>query len=242
MTDTTTTPQQPSTPADSSGQAPATQPATPAAPAGEQTPAPATNGQGGTPQQPAQQPAQQGAQQGEPKFTQADLDRIINDRITRERESQQKQWMAALGIQDPNAAKDPQQAAKAAQEQAATATQFAVDTLAEAVALSAGIKPDRVPVFLAVAKQAGLLTNVDLAKPTEARTALTAALTAKAGEFPEWKASTVAPSSGGDRGVPQNGKRQWAKSELDNMSHAEMEKNLPEVQAALAEGRVDFNR
>lgn len=41
---------------------------------------------------------------------------------------------------------------------------------------------------------------------------------------------------------PSSQSRTWMKSELDSMSQADMEKNLDEVQAAITEGRVDWDR
>lgn len=237
MTDTTTTPQQPSTPADS-GQAPATQPAAPAAPAGEQTPAPATNGQGGTPQQPTSQ--------GNKTFTQSQLDEILKDRLGRERQTwenklaeQNKALAAALGYKDPAAAPDPADAVKAAQASAEAALQRADTASARALAIAAGIPKESIPVFMRLVDVAGALKDVDRADDAAVETALQAAVDEALAAAPAFKASPVAASSGGDRSaVTSDGKKIWTRDELAKLSEAELIRHADDIASAQAEGRI----
>lgn len=236
MTDTTTSPQQPAAPADSG---PATTPAAPAAPADAPAQAPATSGQGGTTQQ---QPA---AGQGEPKFTQADLDRVIADRLGRERAGwetklaeQNKALAAALGFKDPSDAPDPAAAVKAAQAAADAALQRADTASARALAIAAGIPKESIPVFMRLVDVAGALKDVDRGDDTAVEAALQGAVDEVLKAAPQFKASPVASSSGGDRAVTTDGKKIWTRDELANMSEAELIKNADEIAKAQAENRI----
>lgn len=170
------------------------------------------------PTPPANPPAPQGAptpQAGQPgdgqqlvQMTQDRFDQLWTERLDRAKQSWQqeqkqaeaernKALAAALGITDPNATPDPAKLLEQAQQQAQASRDMAVNATAQSLALAAGIKPERVETFVAIAKQAGLFNNVDLSD-ANARTALKAAVEAKVNEFPEWKGSALPPSSGGD--------------------------------------------
>lgn len=242
MTQPTTTPspQQPSTPAaPTAPAAPAApaQPAAPAAPTGAPAQAPATSGQGGTPQQ----------QPTEPKtFTQDELEGILKDRLGRERQGwearlaeQNKALAAALGYKDPAAAPDPADAVKAAQASAEAALQRADTASARALAIAAGIPKESIPVFMRLVDVAGALKDVDRADDAAVETALQAAVDEALAAAPAFKASPVAASSGGDRSaVTSDGKKIWTRDELAKLSEAELIRHADDIASAQAEGRI----
>lgn len=183
--------------------APTTPPAAPATPpvatppaATPPVPTPPPSGAPATP------PA--GQQGGEKTFTQTDVERILKDRMDRfEKSVAEKQTDAmkklaeVMGWQDPAAAKDPAELLKQAQQETGAVRNVAVAAVAEALALRAGIKPERIETFVAIAEKANLFKDVDLTDAS-ARAALQAAVEKKAGEFPEWKGATLPGASGGD--------------------------------------------
>ncbi|MBP2331235.1 hypothetical protein JOF56_011620 [Kibdelosporangium banguiense] len=210
------------------GQSPAPVPTPPPNP-----PAPPAGGQ-----QPPANDVQPPANGGEKTFTQADVDRFITDRLARERDAQNKRFAQAFGIEDPNAAPDPAKAIADARTETQAAKDLAVDAVAEALALRVGIKPERVDTFIAVARQSGLFSNVDLTA-AEAKTALAAALAVKANEFPEWKAGPTLPSaSGGDLQQPASGKPTYTKAQLEKMSPDELAEKADDILAAYRENRI----
>lgn len=183
--------------------APATPPAAPPAPeGGQQPPAPAATPP--VPSPPPSAPAQPAAPAvpAEKTFTQADLDRILDERMTRFEKSFNQKVAQSLGFTNPDEPVDPVKALEAAQGETATYRDVAAAAVAESVALAAGIKKERVETFIAIAQASGLLKDVNVADPS-AKATLRAALEAKAGEYPEWKASALPGASGGDgQGAP----------------------------------------
>jgi hypothetical protein len=202
----------------------------PSAPAQQQAPVGQTQDNRDMNAAPAQQPA-------EKTFTQADLDRILTDRMSRFETSFQQKMAAALGIADPNAPVDPVKALEAEQGKAKAAYDLAIAATAESIALAAGIKPERVDTFVLIAQQAGLLKDVDIADPN-AKSALRAALTAKASEYPEWKGTALPAASGGDRQAPPDGKRTYSRAALAQMSQQELRAISADLQLAAREGRI----
>jgi hypothetical protein len=166
--------------------APTTTPAPAAAPATTE-PAPATETAGKT-------------------FTQADLDRLINDRLQRAEQSwtekqaeERRKLAAALGIEDPSAPLDP---AKALEDERAgrTAEQQRADRAeVRALALAAGVKKDRVAAFARLVDVAGALEGVDRSDEKAVTDALDKAVAAELDATPEFKGATLPSSSGGDR-------------------------------------------
>lgn len=172
-------------------------------------------------------------------FTQSDLDRIITDRLTRDREQQRKQWANALGIDDGSSPPDPAEALKAAQGEASKAQTRADKAEARSLALAAGVKPERVETFLRLVDVSGALDGVDRAKDSTVTEALTGAVSGALETAPEFKGAALPATSGGDR--QQNGgtgKRQWTRAEIEGMSQAELANNADELAAAAAEGRI----
>ncbi|WP_285610562.1 hypothetical protein [Actinokineospora globicatena] len=173
---------------------PATPPATDPAPAAPPVPAP-----------PANPPAQPSTGQGEPLgLTQADLDRIITTRLGQQKtqyEQQQADFQAklaqAFGLGPEE--QDPAKALEAAQQQATAFQQQAQTAMVESLAMAAGIKPDKVPLFARLVDVPGALNGVNPADGTAVRTALQSAVTATAALTPEFKGAALPASSGGDR-------------------------------------------
>lgn len=127
-----------------------------------------------------------------------DVNRIVQERLAADRAAQNKKFAEALGIVDPSAPVDPAKALEAEQGRTKAAYSLALAATAESIALAAGIKPERVETFVALANASGVLKDVDLADPA-AKTALRTALETEAAKYPEWKGSTLPAASGGDR-------------------------------------------
>ncbi|WP_285751995.1 DUF4355 domain-containing protein [Lentzea sp. NBRC 105346] len=212
-------------------------------PAAPPVPTPPVN-----PPAPQPTPPTPSGQQGDGKtFTQADLDRIINERL----EKAQKSWQAqqtdqmkklaeVFGWQDPNATPDPAKMLEQAQQQATAHQQRADLADAKALALAAGVKPERVDLFLRVVDVAGALKDVDRSQGDSVTAALKSAVDGALTAAPEFKGAPALPgSSGGDRLAP-NGKRQWTRAEIEGMSQKDLLANHDEIAAAMAEGRVTF--
>lgn len=196
------TPQGAPTPTPAAPPAPTSQPpAAPPAPA----PAPPANGA------PTPQPTPSNGQpQGEPKtFTPDDVNRIVTERLAKAEQSWQqkqdaanaernKQLAAVFGITDPNATPDPAKLLEQAQQQATAAQQRADNAEAKALALAAGVKPDRLDLFLRLVDVTGALKDVDRSKSDAASTALKTAVDGALTAAPEFKGAVLPGSSGGD--------------------------------------------
>lgn len=217
---------------------PAAPPApTPQPPAAPPAPVPTPPANPPAPQPTPTPPVEPPAPPAPKAFTQEDVDKLIGDRLAREREAQNKKLAELFGVTDPNAPIDPAKALADSQAAAQAAQEIAVAATAESLARAVGIKDERIDTFIAIAKQAGLFNGVNLADAA-AKEALKAAIAAKANEFPEWKGSTLPPASGGDRGQQPPGKKVWTRDEISKMSQDELAKNADELMAAYAEGRI----
>ncbi|OZM73986.1 hypothetical protein CFN78_06775 [Amycolatopsis antarctica] len=188
--------------------APATgQPADPAAPpaappAGQQPPA--TTPPAGDGSTPPAEPAKPGDDAGK-RFTQADLDRIISDRLGKAEQSwqqkqteQNKKLAALLGGEDPDQV-DPAKALEDAQGTASKAVQRADRAEAKALALAAGIKPERVERFVKLCDISGALDGVDRGDDAKVQAAIQSAVDSALEDVPEFKGTNLPQSSGGDR-------------------------------------------
>lgn len=230
---------------------------TPAAPQGAPAPAPATTPPAATPPVPtpppsgapaapavptapaSTQPAAPAAAEPSKTFTQDDLDRILTDRLARQEKTFTDKFAQALGITDPNAVVDPAKALADSQAALSTAQSFAQASAAEALALAAGIKPEKVGDFVRLVDLKGALKNIDAADPAAVRAALKTAVDTKATAYPEWTGSALPGSSGGDRsGAAGNGKKTWTRDEISKLSQDDLAKNADELMAAYAENRI----
>lgn len=176
----------PTTPAPQNGPAPATSPAP--------VPAPPPN----APTTPAveQQPAAPAAPEAGKTFTQADLDRITGQARAAERAQWAKKLADVFGEGTPS---DPAAALKQAQEQTATFQRQAQTAMAESLAAQAGIKPERVEMFVRLVDLSGALNGIDPTDLTAVRGAIKSAVDTTAAGLPEFKGSALPAASGGDR-------------------------------------------
>lgn len=184
------------------GAPPPAAPPAPVAPEGGQPPAapPAP-----VPTPPVGQPAPQGAPTGQPgdsqpptgeaKFTQADLDRIAGQARAAERAKWQKQVQGVFGEGAPD---DPAAALKQAQQQATVYQQQAQTAMAESLAAQAGIKPERVGMFVRLVDMGNALNGIDPSDLGAVRGAIKTAVDQAAAALPEFKGSALPASSGGD--------------------------------------------
>ncbi len=228
--------------------APQGAPTTPATPTAPAAPPPVPSPPPSAPA-PAVPTAPAGAEpaDGTPlSLTQEKFDALVKERLDRAQQSwdskqaqKDKALAAALGFTDPNADVDPVKALAASQTALTNAQAFAQASAAEALALAAGIKPDKVGDFVRLVDLKGALKDVDAADPAAVRAALKTAVDTKATAYPEWTGSALPGSSGGDRsGVAGNGKKTWTRDEISKLSQDDLAKNADELMAAVAEGRI----
>lgn len=133
------------------------------------------------------------------------MNRIVTERLAKAEQSwqakqtEQMQKLAeAFGWQDPNATPDPAKLLEQAQSQATAAQQRADNAEAKTLALAAGVKPERLDLFLRLVDVAGALKDVDRSKGDAASTALKTAVDGALTAAPEFKGAVLPGSSGGD--------------------------------------------
>ncbi|MDQ0377950.1 hypothetical protein [Amycolatopsis thermophila] len=200
MTDSTTTPAgSTSTGATTDDKQNVQQP--PAGGDGQQQPPAGQQPTAGTGQQPAD--GQHG--DGGKTFTQADLDRIISDRLGKAEQSwqqkqadQNKKIAQALGLA-PDEEVDPAKALEQAQTTATQAQERADRAEAKVLAAAAGINPKRVDAFVKLCEISGALKGVDRSDEKAVAAAIKGAVEKGVEEYPEFKGGTLPNASGGDR-------------------------------------------
>lgn len=210
------------------------------------SPAPATQGDQADPVSPAQttQATQGGQQPGKAEqqqgrvFTQTDLDRIIADRLARERAALRRQFAQALGLEPDEAPADPAKALEQAQQDIQRERDRADRAEARALALQAGVNPERVDTFVRLLDLAETTKGIDPGDTAARTQALTDAVAATLAMVPEFKATPVPTSSGGDRQQTAPGKRVWSRAEVEQLSPAELARHAAELAEAAAEGRI----
>lgn len=177
---------------------------------------------------------------GEKSFTQADLDRIINDRLTKQQDSMKKQFAQALGIEDPNAETDPAKLLEQQKSATSEAQKRADAAEAKSLALAAGVKPDRVDRFAKLVDVDSALKDVDRSDSSKVSDALKSAVASTLEDVPEFKASSanVPSTSGGDRSSGDSGKPVYTQDQINNMSRDELIEKADDLTEALAEGRI----
>lgn len=173
-------------------------------------------------------------------FTQADLDRIINDRLTKQQDSMKKQFAQALGIEDPNAETDPAKLLEQQKSATSEAQKRADAAEAKSLALAAGVKPDRVDRFAKLVDVDSALKDVDRSDSSKVSEALNSAVASTLEDVPEFKASSanVPSTSGGDRSTGDNGKPVYTRDQIKNMSREDLVEKSDELTQAMAEGRI----
>lgn len=179
-------------------------------------------------------------------FTQADLDRIINDRLAKAQttfDQKLAEIQATAGKTELEAA---QIKAQGLEEKLGTVTQASAQriaaTEAKLAAHLAGGKADRLQHIVAQADLTAAVADdgtVDEAKVAEA-------IGKVLEQFPEWKGATIPSSSGGELtpGAP-GAKPTYTRAEITSMTEkmrgqdpAEARKTLAEINSAMAEGRI----
>lgn len=200
--------------------------------------------QGGQTDQGGSDGGQQGQQQAEqPKkldLTQADLDRIIGERLAAERSRHEQALKDAQALAGKNETEkltiERDQATQRAQEATAKAAERIARTEAKVAAIAAGANPDRVAAIVRNADLAAAVKDGDVDE-----TAIKAAVEKVLTEYPEWKASAQqqAPSaSGGELNGGQTGKPSFTRKQLEEMPPDEMAARIDEINDAIADGRV----
>ncbi|WP_460407331.1 hypothetical protein, partial [Actinophytocola sediminis] len=183
MTDTTP----PATPAPTTPAAPA--PTAPAAVTPPATPAAPATGQ---PAADAPKPTDPGDQ----KFTQADLDRILTDRLSRQEKTLGEKFAKLFGGEPEGDGKQkPEDVLAKATAMVEQAQARANAASARSYAQDAGIKKDRVGTLVGMVDMTTALSGVDTNDAAAVEAAIRKAVDAKVEEFPEWKASTVPGAS-----------------------------------------------
>ena len=170
-------------------------------------------------------------------FTQDDVDRMIKDRLEKDRTAQNKRLAEAFGITDPNAPVDPAAALKTAQEQATAAVQRADLADARSLAALAGVSKEHVDTFLKLVNL-GPLKDIDRTNPAAVTAAIQQAVDAALTTAPMFKGSALPAASGGDRTTQQDGKRVYTRAELKGMTQQELGAISADLQVAAREGRI----
>lgn len=171
-------------------------------------------------------------------FSQADLDRIIGERVAAEKAKHDKALADAQALAGKNETEkltiERDQATQRAQEATQKAAERVAKTEAKVAALAAGANPDRVA---AIVRNADLAAAVKDGDVDEA--AVKAAVEKVLTEYPEWKKAPGGPSSsGGELNGGDSGKPTFTRKQLEEMPPEEMAKRIDEINAAIADGRV----
>lgn len=170
-------------------------------------------------------------------FTQEDLDRLIQQRLQRER----KKWEQQLEEERKKAAMteaerlkaEKEEAERRAQEAQASANQRLINAEARVQAVTLGIRPERVAYALKLADLSAVDVD-DSGNPDEA--AIKAALEAVLKDLPELKG---APAPQGPSGADFNGvssaadKNPWSKEHFNLTEQGRILKENPELAARL---------
>lgn len=230
------------------GQPPSPAPPAPTGdPQGGQPPAPVLTPPPNPPAGGQQPPAndQPPANGGEKTFTQADLDRIINERLDKQKAAIEKSFgdkLAGLFGSKPegDGQPSPEQILAQAKQITEQAQARANAATARSFVQAAKVRPDRVDTIIGMVDLKTALQGVDVNDATAVDAAIKAAVDAKAAEFPEWKeGAPLPPTSGGDRQQNNsNGKRIYTRAELQQMSQRELAAIASDLTLAHREGRI----
>ena len=191
-----------------------------------------------------QQGAQDNGQQqttgggSEAKFSQADLDRIIGERLAAEKAKHDQALADAQALAGKNETEkltiERDQAVQRATETQTKAAERVAKTEAKVAAIAAGANPQRVDA---------IVRNADLAKAVKDgevdEAAVKAAVDAVLKEYPEWKATATTTASGGElNGGGGKGKPTFTRKQLEDMPPEEMAARIDEINEAIGDGRV----
>lgn len=183
-----------------------------------------------------------GDQGDEAKFTQADLDAKITERLERERRKHEKKLNREVEKAKADAAKAGDDAGKAADdgasdERVAKLNKRAVTAEAKAVALGSGVKPDRMNRFLRLVD----LDDVDVDDDGEVdEDAVADAVKAALEDVPEFAGSGESKDepkrtkSGGDNHKGDDTGPLLTREQIKAMSPEEINENWEQIQKSLA--------
>lgn len=168
-------------------------------------------------------------------FTQADVDRIVGDRLKRER----KDWESKVEEERRKAvmteAERLQTERSEAEEKAKSAIESAnrrvVEAELKAHASAAGIKAERLDYVLKLADLSGIAVTDD-GRPDS--TAVRAAVSMVTRDFPEIVSGGRMPKVGGDFSKPNPGETPLSDEAIGRMSNTELKRRLPEIRAFYA--------
>lgn len=175
----------------------------------------------------------------EAKFSQADLDRIIGERVAAEKTKHEKALADAQALAGKNETEkltiERDQATQRANEATQRAAERVAKTEAKVAAIAAGANPDRLAAIVRNADLAAAVKDGDVDE-----NAIKAAVEKVLTEYPEWKKATgTGPtSSGGELNGGNSGKPTFTKKQLEEMPPEEMAKRIDEINEAIADGRV----
>jgi hypothetical protein len=174
-----------------------------------------------------------------PKFTQADLDRVIGERLSAEQAKWQKKLDDAQALAGKSETDkltiERDQATQRAQEATQKAAERVAKTEAKVAAIAAGARPDRLDAIIRTADLTGAVKDGDVDEA-----AVKAAVEKVLGDFEEWKAKPGGPTqSGGElNGGGGDGKPTFTRKQLEEMPPEEMAARIDEINDAIADGRV----
>lgn len=184
-----------------------------------------------------------GGGDAEKRFTQADLDKLIQDRLAKEK----SRFDAQLKELQDNAGKSDLEKVTAERDrykqQAETGGKESAQRLAKAeakvAALAANGRDDRLGAIIAQADLTDATNDDGDIDETKVRAAIDKVLT----DFPEWKRTPG--RSGGELNEDRDQKQTYTREQvrtitagLGNLPPAERDKKLAELNRAMAEGRV----
>lgn len=171
-------------------------------------------------------------------FTQADVDRIVQERLAREKQRHEQELEAErqkAGMQETERLKlEKEQAEKAAADARAEAERAVIAAETKLAAVALNTRADRLDDVAAKVDVAGLELVDGKLDGDKVRAAVQAVLE----QYPEWKQGpTQQGSSGGDQGS-DSGPRSFTAAEVAAMTAEEYAKNRDEIMAAMRSGRL----
>lgn len=178
-----------------------------------------------------------GAAGAEKAFTQGDLDRILGEKLAKERTKFETQLAEAQA----NAGKSELERITAERDkfkdQAENGSKAGAENLAKAeakvIALVAGARDDRLTKVVAEADLTGVVDDDGEVDETKLKAAIDKVLV----DYPEWKKTPG--KSGGELGGGAGGdKPTFTRKQIQDMTPAERVKRLDEINEAMAAGRI----
>lgn len=177
----------------------------------------------------------------EPRFTQAQVDALIDKRIGRERSKLERDLKAMAerdGMDEAERLKaEKVDAEKAAADARREVLVERVTTRAARSALTAGVKADRVDRFMRLVDLSDLEALTADGKPDD--DAITKAVADTLADVPEFAAKASQPPTGGaDFDGSSGSGKQWTRAEIEKLTPAEFEKHEAEITEQMRAGSI----